>query len=131
MINTLFIIDDVTFTEEQDAQFAQLTAQWHVINNNGTRQLIEAIISPDKFAEAETALATWNPNIIGKWNKDGSVIELNDTTEYIALLPPITTVNPDETITETPRTEAVMIHKFAGWGDKSWVAPVPPPVEVI
>lgn len=120
LISTLFIIDHVIFDDEQNSYFSNLTAHWHVIRNNGTRQLIDAVIDDSRFAEAEAALAAWNPNVIGKWHQDGSIIELNDTTEYIALLPPIVTVDENEVVTETPRTEAVDVHRFSGWEARQW-----------
>ena len=120
LISTLFIIDHVIFDDEQNSYFSNLTAHWHVIRNNGTRQLIDAVIDDSRFAEAEAALATWNPNVIGKWHQNGSIIELNDTTKYIALLPPIVTIGESENIIETPRTEAVDVHRFAGWEARQW-----------
>lgn len=120
MISTLFIIDSVVFNEEQSALFKTLTANWYVINNKNGRQLVDAIIQEDKFEEAQTALTEWNPSVVGKWNKDGSIIELNDTTEYVSLLPPIITIDENENVIETPRTEAINVHKFGGWGARQW-----------
>ncbi len=138
-ISTLFIIDEVLFTDEQNAQFKALYADWNVINIKNGRMIVDALIEEANFDTAQAALAAYNPNVIGKWNRKGELLkkqvidnsdpnnlvytsapELYDVTEYIALLPPIITIDENENITETPRTEAVEIHKFGGWGDRQW-----------
>ena len=133
MISILFILDYVVLDSGQQQQFSKFLAQWAVICHDANRQVVDAII-PDEYVDDAFALLSafpieiisgedsiithvdLHPSIIGKWHQDGSIIELNDTTEYIALLPPIITI--DEI--EIPRTEAVEIHKFSGWGERQW-----------
>ena len=119
-ISTLFIIDSVTFTDEQNSQFKALYADWYVINIKNGRMLVDALIEESNFDTAQSALAAYNPTVIGKWNKQGNSLLLQNIPDYIALLPPIITVDENENITETPRTEATSVHKFGGWGDRQW-----------
>lgn len=122
MISTLFIMDHVVFDDQQNDYFNSLTAHWRVINDNGARQLVDAVIDAGKFSEAEAALAEFNPNVVGKWDFNGNIIELNDTTEYISLLPPIVTLDENENVISTPRTAPVDVHRFSGWGARQWVS---------
>lgn len=120
-ISTLFIIDEVLFTDEQNVQFKALYADWHVINIKNGRMIVDALVEESNFDTAQAALAAYNPTVIGKWDRFGNRLLLQNVADYIALLPPILTVDGNENITETPRTEAVEVHKFGGWPDRSFV----------
>ncbi len=119
-ITVIFTMDDVALTDAQREGLAELFAEWQILHKHNSRLLIDAVINENTLAAAQTALAAYNPNIIGTWSESGALTSANfDSVDYIAMLPPIISIDENDTITETPRTIADELHKFGGWPDRS------------
>lgn len=118
-----FSIDQTTLSEEESTFIHSLFAEWVVISTKNARVLVDALIPEGNIPVAVEALQIYNPVVIGTWDFSGNLLSTFNEVEYISMLPPIITTTGDlenPTIIETPRTEAIEIHKFGGWGDRKW-----------
>jgi len=124
-ISTLFSIDDVTLTDEEQGEIGKRTGEWVVISRRNGRALVDAIVEPAKFAEIEALLAATNPTVYGVWDNNGQPTMTDtypqDSVAYIDMLPDIVTMDAEGNVTSTERpTDPAFIHTFAGWGAKVW-----------
>ncbi len=120
-ISTLFIIDAVELNETEREYFQSLFAEWEILTTVNGRYLVDALIDENNYSAAETALASRNVYTVGKWDINGDILFLaTDLTEYISLLPADKSMDANNNVILTPKTTAVEVHAFAGWGAKKW-----------
>lgn len=114
-------MDAVQLSDEAVDVIRSLLAEWVILNKVNGRYLIDALIAQENIQAAHDELDAYNPNIIGQWDEHGTLIsESFDSADYIAHLPPIITLDENDNVVTTPRTEAVEIHRFGGWSARSF-----------
>lgn len=117
-ISIIFSMDAVVFDELQLRKLRAMFAEWHVIHVISGRMLVDAIIDQANFEAAQADLISYNPNIIGKWDKTGGLLSVFDDIDYLALLPPVIS-REGGVVVRIPRAQILEIHKFSGWAARS------------
>lgn len=119
-LSIIFSMASVQLNDTEQQALHALFAEWVVLHEAGARLLIDALINSDTLSAAQTALAAYNPNIIGQWDAAGTLLSPFDSADYIALSPPLLSLDETQNIIATPRTTAVEIHRFGGWPPRSF-----------